>query len=63
MLGLYDGTRTVRDLWRQKDVGHLTDDEGKGRFSTEVAPHGVALLKVYPGNSDKRYTNKVTYAK
>jgi alpha-galactosidase len=63
MLGLYDGTRTVRDLWRQKDVGHLTDDTGKGRFTTEVAPHGVALLKVYPGNSDKRYTNKVTYAK
>ena len=41
----------------------VSDDEGKGRYTTEVAPHGVALLKVYPGNTNKRYNGKVTYAK
>ena len=45
-LGLRD-KQTVRDLWRQTDVAAL---EGKEAFSTEVAPHGVALLRVYPGN-------------
>ena len=63
MLGLYDGNRTVRDLWRQKDVGTLTDDPGKGRYTALVPAHGVVLVKVYPGNSDKQYTGKVTYAK
>ena len=41
----------------------VSDDEGKGRYTTEVAPHGVALLEVYPGNTNKRYNGKVTYAK
>lgn len=45
-LGLRD-KQTVRDLWRQTDVAAL---EGKEAFSTEVAPHGAALLRVYPGN-------------
>lgn len=63
MLGLYDGNRTIRDLWRQKDVGTLTDDPGKGRYTALVPAHGVVLVKVYPGNSDKQYTGKVTYAK
>ena len=61
MLGLYDGDRIVRDLWRQKDVGTLTSDRGE-RFTTLVPAHGVALVKVSPGNSDKQYTGKVTYA-
>lgn len=60
MLGLYDGDRTVRDLWRQKDVGTLTM-HAKGRYTAEVPAHGVVLVKVYPGNSDKQYTDKVTY--
>ena len=37
----------VRDLWRQEDVAHLKDKWD--RWETEVAPHGVALVKVYPG--------------
>lgn len=61
MLGLYDGDRIVRDLWRQKDVGTLTSDRGE-RFTTLVPAHGVALVKVSPGNSDKQYTGKVRYA-
>ena len=35
------GERSVRDLWRQKDLG--TAD---GTFSTEVPGHGVVLLRV-----------------
>ena len=51
MLGLR-GTQTVRDLWRQKDLKECTD-----KFETEVAPHGVVLLKVYPGNSREKKTS------
>ena len=62
MLGLYDGNRIVRDLWRQKDVGTLTDDRGE-RYTALVPAHGVVLVKVYPGNSEKRYDGKVSYIK
>ena len=60
MLGLYDGDRTVRDLWRQKDVGSLVMNNGA--YTATVAPHGVHLVRVYPGNSETRYVGKVTYA-
>lgn len=50
MIGLR-GAQTVRDLWRQKDLG-----ECKDKFSTTVAPHGVTLVKVYPGNSREQAT-------
>jgi alpha-galactosidase len=40
------GAQTIRDLWRQKDVA-TTDD----KFAATVNPHGVLLLKIYPGNS------------
>ncbi|WP_255606918.1 putative Ig domain-containing protein [Pedobacter polysacchareus] len=40
------GEQKVRDLWRQQDVAK-SDKE----FSTEVNPHGVRFIKVYPGNS------------
>ena len=40
------GEQTVRDLWRQEDVGVLSPN---GRWETEVAPHGVALVKLSPG--------------
>jgi len=33
--------KKVRDLWRQKDLGVFKDS-----FSTNVAPHGVTLIKV-----------------
>lgn len=37
------GAQTVRDLWRQKDLGKF--DNG---FSTNVASHGVVLVKISP---------------
>jgi len=39
-LGL-SGTMAVRDLWRQKDLGPHKD-----QFQAEVAPHGVALVRL-----------------
>jgi alpha-galactosidase len=41
-LGL-KGTRKVRDLWRQSDLGTTSD-----RFQTPVPRHGVALVKLVP---------------
>ena len=37
------GHQTVRDLWRQKDLGTFTNT-----FSSPVNPHGVVLIKVSP---------------
>jgi len=36
-----EGQRTVRDLWRQKDIGQFT-----GQFEAKVAPHGVVLVRL-----------------
>ncbi|MCX7886612.1 MAG: putative Ig domain-containing protein [Verrucomicrobiae bacterium] len=36
------GRQRVRDLWRQKDIGHFQD-----RFEAEVPPHGVKLVRVW----------------
>lgn len=44
------GEQTVRDLWRQKDLTRTSD-----RFDTRVAPHGVVLVKFYPGNSREQH--------
>lgn len=44
-LGL-TGSRRVRDLWRQKDLGTFT-----GGFSAKVARHGVVLVKVRPAGA------------
>jgi alpha-galactosidase len=41
-LGL-SGKQSVRDLWRQKDLGGFAD-----QFQTEVSRHGVVLVKVTP---------------
>ena len=46
-LGL-TGKQTVRDLWRQKDVG-----EFDGEFSALVDHHGVLLVKISPANPDQ----------
>lgn len=35
------GTQTVRDLWRQKDLGQFS-----GKFEMNVAPHGVELIRI-----------------
>lgn len=39
-LGL-NGIQTVRDIWRQHDLGSFTDS-----FSTDVPPHGVMLVRL-----------------
>jgi len=36
-----EGKQTVRDLWRQKDLG-----EFDGKFETNVYSHGVVFVKV-----------------
>ena len=41
-LGL-SGQQTVRDLWRQKDIGKFT-----GKFESKVGRHGVMLVKIAP---------------
>ena len=45
------GEQTVRDLWRQQDVGKSGEE-----FVTDIAPHGVRLVKLYSGNSRERAT-------
>ena len=57
MLGMY-GEKKVRDLWRQKDVGTIDHDR---KFTAEVAPHGVVLVKVYPGNTTEAQVGEVMY--
>jgi alpha-galactosidase len=37
------GKQTVRDLWRQKDLGNFAD-----AFTTPVPRHGVVLLRIRP---------------
>ncbi|MGA2172303.1 MAG: putative Ig domain-containing protein [Sedimentisphaerales bacterium] len=37
------GNQTVRDLWRQKDIGTY-----ENQFEAMVRPHGVVLIKVSP---------------
>lgn len=35
------GAQTVRDLWRQRDLGKFEKE-----FSANVAPHGVVLVRI-----------------
>ncbi len=42
------GQQKIRDLWRQKDVW---EKEAKVKFTANVAPHGVVMIKIYPGNN------------
>ncbi len=35
------GSRIVRDLWRQKDIGAFSE-----KFTATVAPHGVVLVRL-----------------
>jgi alpha-galactosidase len=37
------GSQTIRDLWRQKDVGTMS-----GEYDVEVPRHGVVLVRVIP---------------
>ena len=38
-----NGKQTVRDLWRQKDLGDY-----EGQFSAQVGRHGVVLIRLRP---------------
>jgi alpha-galactosidase len=42
---MVEGRQQVRDVWRQKNIGHSA-----GRYSATVAPHGVALVRLTPAN-------------
>ena len=42
------GKQTVRDLWRQKDLGQFD-----GQFQIPVAPHGAELVKIQPVAAQK----------
>ena len=37
------GKQTVRDLWRQKDLGEFAD-----QFEAKVPRHGVVLVRITP---------------
>jgi alpha-galactosidase len=39
-LGL-TGTQTARDVWRQRDIGSVTDT-----FNSQVPPHGVIMVRL-----------------
>lgn len=47
----FRGKQIIRDLWRQKDL--ITIDSSE-KFETTVAPHGVVLVKIYPGISHEK---------
>lgn len=51
-IGVIGNKITVRDVWRQKDVAEITND--RDRFDTEVPPHGVVLVRVFPGFTKER---------
>ncbi|MBR5043111.1 MAG: alpha-galactosidase [Bacteroidales bacterium] len=53
-LGLY-GTQTVRDLWRQQDVGQVRDKE---RWEVKLPAHGCALYRISPGATEDRLEGK-----
>jgi alpha-galactosidase len=36
-----NGKQTVRDVWRQKDIGVFSD-----KYESVVPPHGVVLVKI-----------------
>jgi alpha-galactosidase len=42
------GKQTVRDLWRQKDIGVFD-----GEFEAKVAGHGVVLVRIIPKSGGK----------
>jgi alpha-galactosidase len=42
-LGIY-GKQRVHDLWRQKDLGTFEKE-----FRAKVPPHGVVLVRIFPG--------------
>lgn len=52
--------QTVRDLWRQKDIATVEFDE---RWETEVAPHGCAFVRLYPGITGEKLIGTIRMLK
>ena len=50
-LGLWEKAAMVRDVWRQQVVTLVYPGD---TFSTDVAPHGAALYRLSPGNSEDK---------
>ncbi len=42
---MISGNNIIRDLWRQQDIGTY-----KNSFATQIAPHGVMMLRFLPGS-------------
>jgi len=42
---MISGNNIIRDLWRQQDIGTY-----KSSFATQIAPHGVMMLRLLPGS-------------
>ncbi len=53
-LGLL-GVQTIRDLWRQKDMGKVQD---KQRWEVKLPPHGCALYRLSPGVTERKMEGK-----
>ena len=51
-IGIIGDKIIVRDVWRQKDVAEITND--RDRFDADVPPHGVVLVRVFPGFTKER---------
>lgn len=51
-IGIIGDKIIVRDVWRQKNVAEITND--RDRFDTDVPPHGVVLVRVFPGFTKER---------
>ena len=51
-IGIIGDKIIVRDVWRQKDVAEMTND--RDRFDADVPPHGVVLVRVFPGFTKER---------
>ena len=57
-LGLWDKPAMVRDVWRQQVVTYVYPGD---TFTVDVAPHGVVLYRLSPGNSDQKNVKKSHY--
>lgn len=51
-IGIIGNKIIVRDVWRQKNVAEITND--RDRFDADVPPHGVVLVRVFPGFTKER---------
>jgi alpha-galactosidase len=56
--GLWEKGAMIRDVWRQKVVTYVYPGD---TLSTDVAPHGVVLYRLSPGNSQDRQLEQSHY--